>query len=319
MSNTLTMTAEALHSKQLGAMIGGALGDAAGELASRTLERGALLAEFERAPQLRYSDNTTLTLAVAETLVETGGIDPQILGHRFQEYYHKEPLRGYGESLRAIQALVSREGIGFFDAAARLYDGAGSYGNGAAARVTPVVLFYDGTDRLAEGIVTASRVTHAHPIALDGAAVMAEAQMLALEARPQRPFSPQGFLERLVETARTPEMRAQLELLGTIVDAGGEPADAARHLGLSTSAHESVPFALYSFLTHPHEFIECILTAVLQGGDRHSMGTMAGSLSGALLGTDAIPAGWRARLENTQRIESITHELVVKGSSARLE
>ena len=312
MSNTFTMTADGTHAKQLGAMIGAALGDAIGELASRGLSREALLREVERETLLRYTDNTALTLAVAETLVEFNGIDPQILGNRFQEYYHKERWRGYGDSMRDIQALVSREGMGYIDAAARLYEGAGSYGNGAATRVTPLVLYHGESGSLADGIATAARVTHAHPIALDGALVLAAAQLRALELNAQRPFSPQAFLGALLDLVRTAEMRRKLELVAALLDDGAPPPEAARRLELSTAAHESLPFALYCFLDHPHEFMECVLAAVLHGGDRDTMGAIAGSLSGAFLGIEAIPSSWRARLENNQHIEALAHELVVR-------
>lgn len=306
------MTADTTHSKQLGAMIGGALGDAVGELASRGLSRESLLREVEREMQLRYTDNTALMLAVAETLVEFGGIDPQILGNRFQEYYHKERWRGYGDSMRDIQALVSREGVGHIDAAARLYDGAGSYGNGAATRITPLVLYYGASEALADGIDAAVRVTHAHPIALDGARVLAAAQVRAFGMNPHRPFSPQAFLEALIDAARTPEMRRKLELVAGLLDGTVPPPEAARRLELSTATHESIPFALYCFLDHPHEFMECVLAAVLHGGDRDTMGAVAGALSGAFLGIGAIPSSWRGRLENDQHIEALAHELVVR-------
>lgn len=306
------MTVETTHSKQLGAMIGGAVGDAIGELASRGLSREALLRDIDQGAQLRYTDNTALTLAVAETLVEFGGVDPQILGNRFNEYYHKERWRGYGDSLRDIQAMVSREGIGYIDAASRLYEGSGSYGNGAAMRVTPLVLYYGQSPDLPAAVSTASRVTHAHPIALDGAAVLTAAQVRALAMNAQRPFSPQAFIEPLIDTAETPEMRSKLEVVDCLLDSGSPAPEVARRLELSTAAHESVPFALYCFLDHPHEFMECILAAVLHGGDRHTMGAMAGALSGAFLGIEAIPPAWRSKLESNQHIEALAHELVVR-------
>ncbi|MDR2878271.1 MAG: hypothetical protein LBV36_09600 [Chromatiales bacterium] len=42
------------------------------------------------------------------------------------------------------------------------------------------------------------------------------------------------------------------------------------------------------------------------------LGTIAGALSGAFLGLDALPASWREQLENTQHIARVTHELAAR-------
>lgn len=313
----MTMSAETPHARQLGATIGAALGDAVGTLAARGLDREALLREVERETPLRYTDNTALMLAVAETLSEFGGIDPQILGRRFQEYYHRERWRGYGNGMREIQSLVGSEGIGYVDAAARLYGGAGSFGNGASTRVIPLALYYDAgeyghREGLDEAVLLATRVSHAHPVALDVSRVLATALHAALDANPQRPFAPQRFAAMLVEFARSAELREKLTALAALLNESATAPEAAQRLGLGAAAQDTAPFALFCFLAHPHEFMECVLAATLHGGDRDTMGTIAGALSGAFLGLDAIPASWRGRLENVQHIVALTHELVAR-------
>lgn len=301
-----------IQSKTLGALTGGALGDAIGEIACREPARDAVLAQLGQADQLRYTDDTAMAIAVAESLIEFGDVEPQVLGNLFQERYHREPWRGYSESIQNIYALVKNEGIGYVDAAHRLYGGEGSFGNGAAMRVAPVALFFRHSDRLDDRIAAASRVTHAHAVAIDGARVQAAALLKALAINPQRPFSPHAFLEEISAVAQTDEFRAKLATLAAVLDRGAPPVEAAEALGHGTAAPESVPFALYSFLIHPHEFIECLLCAVLHGGDRGTLGTMAGTLSGAFLGVDALPADWRRRLEGEQHIETLAREIAAR-------
>lgn len=303
-----------LQSKYLGALLGGAIGDAIGELACRDPGREAVLAQIEQAEQLRYTDDTVMAIAVAETLIEFGDVEPQILGNLFQERYHREPWRGYSESIQNIYALVKNEGIGYIDAASRLYGGAGSFGNGAAMRVAPVALFFRNSDRLDDHLAAASKITHGHPLAIDGARVQAAALLNAVAVNPQRPFSPHAFLDALIPAARSEEFRSRLLLLKSLFDRGAPPDEAAAALGHSTAVHESVPFALYSFLVHPHEFIECLLCAVLHGGDRGTLGTLAGTISGAFLGVDTLPADWRRKLENEQPIETLAREIAARSS-----
>lgn len=301
-----------IHAKFFGALSGGAVGDAIGELAFSHPGREALLAQIEQTGQLRYTDDTVMTLAVAETLVEYGDIDPQILGNRLRERYHKEPWRGYGESSRHIFSLVENEGIGYLDAAQRLHGGAGSFGNGAAMRVGPVAIYGYRADDLYDRVATASRLSHAHAVGIDGAAVLARAQAMTLPMNSQRPFSPQAVISELIEFARTDELKEKLELIPGFLKGETDAADAAGQLGLSTAAHESVPFALYCFLAHPHEYMECVLCAVLNGGDRDTMGAMAGSVSGAFLGITSIPTQWLSSLEDHQHIEALARELAAR-------
>lgn len=306
------MSIETPHAKQLGAMMGEAIGDAVGTLAARGLDRDALLREIERETPLRYTDNTALMLAVAETLSEFGGIDPQILGRRFQDYCHRERWRGYGEGMRTIQALVTSEGVGYVDAAARLHGGAGSWGNGACTRVIPLAIHYSSREALDEAVLLATRVSHAHPLAIDASHVLTTALRAALTANALRPFAPQHFAAKLTASARSAGLREKLSLLASLLDESADAPAAAQCLGLGAAAQDTVPFALFCFLAHPHEFMECVLAATLNGGDRDTMGALAGALSGAFLGMDAIPVSWRERLENAQHIVMVTHELVAR-------
>jgi len=47
----------------------------------------------------------------------------------------------------------------------------------------------------------------------------------------------------------------------------------------------------------------------LNGGDRDTLGAMAGAISGAYLGLEAIPESWRRKLENRAYIEQLAFKL----------
>ena len=301
-----------LSGKFLGAMLGGAIGDAIGELAFRYPERARLVEQLELVERLRYTDGIVMTIALAETLLERNDVDPQLLGNTLRESYHEEPWRGYGEGARSIYSLVENEGIGYIDAARRLHGGEGSYGNGAAMRVTPVSLYFYNSPDLYEKVKASAEVTHAHPVGIDGAAVLARAQAVTATLNNRRPFSPEALLDDLIAFARTAEMRGKLESISRMLVQPADAQQAAETLGMSVLVHESVPFALYAFLRHPHTFIECVLFAVLNGGNRDSLGAMAGAVAGAYLGIEAIPVRWRNKLENDNRIEALARELAAR-------
>ena len=47
----------------------------------------------------------------------------------------------------------------------------------------------------------------------------------------------------------------------------------------------------------------------MNGGDRDTLGTMAGAIAGAYLGIEAIPESWRQKLENLSYIEKLASRL----------
>ena len=100
-----------------------------------------------------------------------------------------------------------------------------------------------------------------------------------------------------------------MTLITRMANEGTEPAEATRRIGRSIAVHESMPFAVYALLTAPMSFEACLLCAVLNGGDRDTLGAMAGAISGAYLGIEAIPAEWRWKLENRVYLESLAARL----------
>jgi poly(ADP-ribose) glycohydrolase ARH3 len=260
---------------------------------------------------LRYTDDTAMAIGLAESLIERGDLDPHHLGQTFHRHFSREPWRGYAAGPPIIFQLVERMGLSYQDGARSLFNGQGSQGNGAAMRVAPLGLFFHDHPDLYHKAVTAAAVTHAHPLAQDGAAIQATAVAMALHLDPQKPFSREAFARRLLKAAKTPEIRERLSLLRTLLKGKVSGPEAAGILGRSVKIHESLPFALYAFLTCPYSYEECLMGAVTNGGDRDTLGAMAGAVSGAYLGVAAIPALWREKLENQRLIERLALGLLV--------
>ncbi len=294
-----------LKAKYIGGMIGSALGDAIGEIAYRYRERKLLSAEIDRLEKLSYTDDTAMAIGLAESLKRRGRIDQEDLGLTFHRHYSREPWRGYAPGPPTLFALVARSGISYPEAARCLFGGSGSLGNGAAMRIVPVGLFFHNFSQLYEQACASAEVTHAHPVGMDGAAVQALAVARAVTLDPKENFPLESFNRALIEFARTREIREKMILVQGLMAEEIPPAVAADRLGRTVAVHESMPFAIYSFLRHPKSFEECLFCAVLHGGDRDTLGAMACAISGAYLGIDAIPSAWRGKLENRPYIEDL--------------
>ncbi len=73
---------------------------------------------------------------------------------------------------------------------------------------------------------------------------------------------------------------------------------------------ESVPAALWCFLSSPQDFEHVVVPAVNQGRDADTVAAMAGTLAGATVGASRIPDRWKDDLEDRQRLESIADALL---------
>ncbi|MGB9627723.1 MAG: ADP-ribosylglycohydrolase family protein [Thermodesulfobacteriota bacterium] len=291
--------------KYLGAMVGSALGDAIGELAFRYREKNQLLSIIERTEKLTYTDDTAMAIGLAESILEKRGVDQPHLGDTFCRNFYQEPWRGYASGPPTIFSLVKNLRLSYVEAARNLFGGTGSMGNGAAMRIVPVGLFFHHSENLYEIACASAQVTHAHPVGMDGAAVQAWAIANVVERDPEKEFPLESFIKGLISFSRTEEIRSKMEQVRELILREVSPRVAADCLGRSVAVDESLPFAIYSFLRYPKSFEDCLFCAILNGGDRDTLGAMACGISGAYLGIDAIPSPWRMKLENRILIESL--------------
>lgn len=304
---------DAVESIFQGGMLGSALGDAVGECAFQYSGEESLWRHVEETGLLSYTDDTAMALGLAECLLQQGDIDQQELGRIFRVNYEREPWRGYGPGPPAVFSRVMKSGISYRAAARMLFGGKGSLGNGAAMRIVALGLFYRHSGLLYEKARLSAEVTHSHPVGIDGAALQAIAVARAALLDPENEFPVPAFADGLIHAARTDIFKEKMTMVKDLLAEGALPDEAARVLGKSVAVHESMPFAVFSFLKNHQSFRETVACAVLHGGDRDTLGAMAGALSGAYLGVGAIPPDWRDKLENGNDVATLASRLAAAG------
>jgi poly(ADP-ribose) glycohydrolase ARH3 len=280
-----------------GAIVGTVVGDAFGSLLEGIVpdqaERLARIRADSRQPW-GYTDDGAMTLAVAESLVARGTIDgPDLLRCLGARY---DPVRGFGKGMKIALRAFS-DGRPWKECAFAAWR-EGSRGNGAAVRVAPVAIVrWPSADAFHEAVRISAIVTHAHPEAVDAALVQAHAIALVL-SEPGIVQTPSAFLDSLSSRLPTldPAISTGLAAARSLLQAGASAATAARTLGTSTFARESVLAALWTFLTSHNSFREAITAACLLGGDVDSICALVGSLAGALHGVGSIPTQWIANM-----------------------
>ncbi len=303
------MDREDLRSKISGSLMGTGVGDALGASLEgwRRVDEAEIRALAEKRHTLTYTDDTHMMIGVAESLIENKGFDGEHMTGRFMENYSREPFRGYGPGPPRVFRMI-KGGEAWDKAAEKLYGG-GSFGNGSAMRIAPVgVFYYDDLARLKEIAYKSSQITHAHELGKEGAALQAYAIALATQADPSLAFQGNEFLRKLTDFVKHEVYKQKLksikELLGE-----KDRSKVVAELGHGIEAFNSVPTAIYSFLSHPNSFEEAVIYAISLGGDTDTIGAMTGAISGAYLGIEAIPSKWQERLENRDYIAELADRL----------
>lgn len=285
-----------------GCLLGLAIGDSFGA------ETEGYFFPIEVNMAQRYTDDTAMMIGVAESLIECRGFDGEEMAKRFIMNYLREPWRGYGPGPPTIFRMILYEGRRWDEMLDRKIYPGGSFGNGAAMRVAPLGLYYfDEPVKLREVVKKASIITHSHELAIEGAFLQAYAVALALITEVDT-LDRYEFLKKLMEAAKNDEYIRKLKKIEELLSLKASKLDVVRYLGCGVEAINSVPTAIYSFLSND-DFERSVLFAVSLGGDTDTIGAMTGAIAGAYYGVEKIPRGWIEKLENREYIEKLAHKL----------
>ncbi|SMB97036.1 poly(ADP-ribose) glycohydrolase ARH3 [Thermanaeromonas toyohensis ToBE] len=256
-----------------------------------------------------YTDDTEMMIGLAESLLRCQGIDGDDLARTFCRNFNTR--RGYGPGTAAVLDLIS-QGKPWEEASQMVFPG-GSYGNGAAMRVAPVACFYAREPaQLRRAAIVSARVTHAHPLAMEGAALQAYAISLSLSST--GPIDAFKFVEKLRDflSPEGEEYRKKLGCVEELLRSTPSRDEVIARLGNDSRATHSVCTAIYAFLRHLESFEEALVYAVNLGGDTDTIGAMTGAISGAYHGKDGIPPRWLDKLENGSKGRRYVEELAAE-------
>lgn len=248
----------------------------------------------------RWTDDTALALEVVAELEENRFVDADSLASRFAWRYSKNPLRGYGG---AMHGLLPNLIFGDWKSQSQaLFNGSGSFGNGAAMRVAPLgAYFADDFDVLVSSAALSAQITHAHFEGVAGAVAVAVAAGLAALARESgERFEARAFLTQIL--ARTPQSEVSVGIRHARGILGESVDEAARLLGSGeeVSAQDTVPFCLWCAARNLDNFEQALWETVAGLGDRDTTCAIVGGIVGARVGTQGIPARWRESRESLE-------------------
>jgi ADP-ribosylglycohydrolase len=287
--------------RALESLEGLACGDAFGERFFEPRNRASEVRASRTLPPApwRFTDDTIMAISICACLERFGGIEPEWLAESFARHY--DPERGYGHAMNALLMRLNAIGASnWFEEAQELFDGEGSFGNGAAMRVAPLgAYFAHDLHVVAEQAALSSIATHCHPEGVAGAVAVAIGAAIASRDRhASRPFEATAFLEAV--RAHTPASAVRDGMERALqLPASTTPLDAALTIGNGTraTAPDTVPFALWSAARSLHSYEDALWETVNGGGDIDTNCAIVGGIVATHTGAQAIPREWLGRRE----------------------
>ncbi|MFD0685162.1 ADP-ribosylglycohydrolase family protein [Actinomadura fibrosa] len=286
----MALTEKQRSERALGSLTGLSVGDAFGDqffiLANRDVP-----AESGMPPApWAWSDDTEMACSVVDVLNQNGQIDQDELARSFAGRF--DVHRRYGAGALELLERV-RRGDHWHRAARELFDGKGSFGNGAAMRVAPLgAYFADDPGRAAEQALLSAEVTHAHVEGIAGAVAVAVATAFVSSHRGED-VPPKAVIEAALERTTMGEyvrrgLRRALRLLSK------SPKEAAHELGNGSriSAQDTVPYALWVAATRLTDYEAAVRACPLVGGDMDTTAAIVGGIVAAHVGVEGIPEPW---------------------------
>lgn len=291
------------YQRYLGCLLGLACGDAVGT----TVEfapRGSFAAvtgmqgggPFELEPG-QWTDDTSMALCLAESLLECDGFDLADQLRRYVRWWQHGHLSSTGECFDIGSTVAGalyfhlRNGNVVADTTDPMMAG-----NGSLMRLAPVVLwFHPDTDCAVAHAARSSLATHAAPEAVDCCRLLAAVICNALDGRHK-----DGLLHRSLHPLTEPGVR---ELAG-----GHYRRKSREQIRGSGYAVQSLEAALWC-VHATHDFEQAILMAANLGDDADTTAAITGQIAGALYGVEGIPRQWLATLHQADLIAGFAQRI----------
>ena len=252
-----------------------------------------------------WTDDTSMALCLAESLIECGGFDPADQMQRYVRWWHEGHLSSTGECFDIGNTVGSA--LSQFERTREPYCGSKdpmSAGNGSIMRLAPVPMFYAASPKEAvEKSEGSSWTTHQAPAAIDACRYFGGLIVGALNGVSKGEL----LVERFCPVAGCWDdgpLVPEIDEVACGLFKSKEPPD----IQGSGYVVKSLEAALWAF-HRSDSFREGCLLAVNLGDDADTTGAVYGQLAGACYGENGIPDEWLSSLAHRQLIASFAQRL----------
>jgi len=253
----------------------------------------------------QWTDDTSMALCLAESLLESDGFDPMDQCERYVAWMMKGHLSSNGTCFD-IGSTVSGA-LHDFRRSRNPYSGPdGKYdaGNGSIMRLAPVPMFYSNNpDQAIRMAGESSRTTHQTIACIDACRYLGGILAGLLKGK-----SKEDVLEPYFHPVKGRWHEGELcQDIGKVA-AGSFKTLEPPHIQGSGYVVKSLEAALWAF-HRSDNFREGALMAVNLGDDADTTGAIYGQLAGAYHGIEGIPAEWREKIAMREMILDFARNL----------
>lgn len=239
-----------------------------------------------------WTDDTSMALCLADSIIAQGGLDEQDVLTRFVDWY----TNGYNSSTGRCFDIgtTTVTSLRYFRDKGTLVNNTQprAAGNGSIMRLAPVVIAqYNDPDQAYSDAVIQSRTTHASEECIESCVMLTNVLLNAFNAKTKdevfniyvRPIdSVKNIMNRLEVT------RDEVRSTGYVID--------------------TLHAALWAF-KNTDNFKDAILLATNLGHDADTVAAVTGQIAGAYYGMKGIPIDWLDKLYQTERFIKLVDEL----------
>jgi ADP-ribosyl-[dinitrogen reductase] hydrolase len=296
---------EAHQDRARGALLGLATGDAVG-----TTVEFMRPGSFEPVTDMvgggpfglepgQWTDDTSMALCLAESLVDQGGHDPTDQMRRYLRWWREGYFSPTGRCFDI--GTTTRSQLARFEGTGEPHDPSvdeESAANGSLMRLAPVAIRWaHDSAAVVEQAAASSRTTHAARRPVDACKLLAAMTAALIRGEPTAAVFDPGFWSQ-------GELHEAVAAVARGSWQGKEPP-AIRGTGYCVAALEAAIWAVAG----ARNFRDAILRATNLGDDADTTAAIAGQLAGARHGASDIPSEWLSKLAMRARIESLADAL----------
>jgi len=253
----------------------------------------------------QWTDDTSMALCLAESLLEKQGFDAVDQLERYVRWWKEGHLSSTGRCFDI--GPTTREALELFSRTRNPFCGSinpSKAGNGSIMRLAPVPMFFAwGPARAIERAADSSRTTHAAPAAVDACRYLAALIVGALRGAGKQELESDHYcpIDRYWDAH---PLMPEIEEIASSSFRRKEPPEIIGS-GYSVRCLEA---ALWAFHKSTSFREGCLLAANL-GDDADTTAAVYGQFAGAFYGESGIPKPWLENLAMREMITSMADEL----------
>ena len=252
----------------------------------------------------QWTDDTSLALCLAESLIEKKGFDPYDQMKKYLLWYRTDYMSSTGTCFDI--GGTTRAALEAFEMTGEPFSGPTnprSSGNGSLMRLAPVpMFFFPDREAMIFYAGESSRTTHGSQVCIDACRLFASILFNAFSGMDKE----RVLFDHDPAIIQSPAIREIAH--GAYRDKTEEQIQGGGYVVKSLEA------ALWCFYT-TNSFHEAILKAANLGDDADTTAAICGQVAGAIYGISAIPCSWLEILSMNHEITHLSSMLLSLGSN----